>query len=41
MKENNIPTIQALESMDFPWNVPRTTPSGHSLENPKSPELGW
>ena len=23
MKENNIPTIQAWESMDFPWDVPR------------------
>ena len=26
MKENNIPTIQAQESMDFPWNVPRLRP---------------
>ena len=41
IKENNIPTIQAWESMDFPWNVPRATPSGHSSENPYSPSLGW
>ena len=41
MKEYNIPTIQARESMDFPWDVPRATPSGHPLENPYSPSLGW
>ena len=41
MKENNIPTIQAWESMDFPWDVPRATPSGHPSENPYSPKLGW
>ena len=27
LKEYNIPTIQAWESMDFPWNVPQATPS--------------
>ena len=26
MKDNNIPTIQAWESMDFPWDVPRDIP---------------
>ena len=33
IKENNIPTIQAWESMDFPWDVARAMPSGYPLEN--------
>ena len=41
MKENNIPTIQAQESMHFPWDVPQAMPSVHPSENPYSPSLGW
>ena len=40
-KENTIHAIRARESMGFPWDVPRATPSGHPSENPYSPSLEW